>query len=434
MLQNSNIFNIKRKLAEVLSFGIIEKYKDFFSFSNDYFPSKANLSELNALILKKKVSQKGEEDKSIKKDSDKLKEMLNNEEYKANTDSYIQVYDKEKKGKQIKMVLDFLRFCKNYLHPYVHDSKSGINYYLLPSSMFSSNLKYSDYIFSLADTFKKNKADENTINNENVKFDSNYKLYKDEKVININEALEILLSKKLNLLDQMDIDKIQEKKKGCQISVKVFHKNIEPFYQIIPDDFDGDFNVKEGIESKEADFSKKLNCFDISISKIIEDKLSRDEAHDIINNIKILIQKERKEIEQSYSNFENSKIEPDFAYLDSKVNRVYLILKFLRKQKEKIKKADEDINETYENYLSVLITQANLYKNYLQKYLQFNVNLFDEWKKDVLSKYDPKFLEYCVLLQNFRDLLTSVKMDINYSFDEKFVLWTVKNNFAKYLK
>ena len=31
---------------------------------------------------------------------------------------YINVYDKEKKGKQIKMVLDFLRFCKNYLHPY----------------------------------------------------------------------------------------------------------------------------------------------------------------------------------------------------------------------------------------------------------------------------------------------------------------------------
>ena len=125
---------------------------------------------------------------------------------------------------------------------------------------------------------------------------------------------------------------------------------------------------------------------------------------------------------------------PDFAYLDSKVNRIYLILKFLRKQKDKIKKADEDIYEKYENYLSILISQASLYKNYLQKYFQFNVNLFDEWAKEVQSKYNSKYLEYGVLLNNFRDLLTSIKMDINYSYDEKFILWAVKNNFENYLK
>ena len=433
MLQNSNIFNIKRKLTEALSFGIIEKYKDFFSFSNDYYPSKASLRELIALILKKKNNQEGEEE-SKTEDLKKLNKMINDEEYKANTDSYINVYDKEKKGKQIKMVLDFLRFCKNYLHPYVHASKSCINYYLLPSSVFTSNLKYADYIFSLTDILKKNKDDEKAINIENVKFYDDYKLYKDEKVFNINEALEILLSKKFNLLDEMDIDKIQEKKKEYQINVKVFHKNIEPFYQIIPEDFDGDYIAKEGIESKEADFTKLLSSLDISISKIIEDKLSRDKAHDIIKNIKELIQNERKEIANSYDNFENSIKMPDFAYLDSKVNRIYLILKFLRKQKDKIKKADEDIYEKYENYLSILISQASLYKNYLQKYFQFNVNLFDEWAKEVQSKYNPKYLEYGVLLNNFRDLLTSIKMDINYSYDEKFILWAVKNNFENYLK
>jgi hypothetical protein len=232
----------------------------------------------------------------------------------------------------------------------------------------------------------------------------------------------------------MDIDKIQEKKKEFQPSVKVFHKNIEPFYQIIPEDFDVNFIAKEGIESKEADFSKLLSSLDISISKIIEDKLSRDSAYDIIKNIKELIQKEKNEIDNSYSNFENSILEPDFAYLDSKVNRVYLILKFIRKQKDKIKKAEEDINEIYETYLSILITQASLYKKYLQKYFQFNVNLFDEWAEENQSKYDSKYLKYGVLLKNFRDLLTSVKMDINYSYDEKFILWAMKNNFENYLK
>ena len=66
MLQNSNIFNIKRKLTEALSFGIIEKYKDFFSFSNDYYPSKASLRELIALILKKKIIKKEKKSQKLK--------------------------------------------------------------------------------------------------------------------------------------------------------------------------------------------------------------------------------------------------------------------------------------------------------------------------------------------------------------------------------
>ena len=74
--------------------------------------------------------------------------------------------------------------------------------------MLISNLKYADYIFSLKDILKKNRDNKKEINIINAKIKDDYKLYKDEKVFNINEALEILLSKKLSLLDEMDIDKI----------------------------------------------------------------------------------------------------------------------------------------------------------------------------------------------------------------------------------
>ena len=87
ILQNSNIFKIKRKLARALSFGIIEKYKDFFSFSKDYYPSYASLRELSALIIKKN-NQDGEKDKSINKDLNKLDKMIKDVECKANIDSY----------------------------------------------------------------------------------------------------------------------------------------------------------------------------------------------------------------------------------------------------------------------------------------------------------------------------------------------------------
>ena len=83
--------------------------------------------------------------------------------------------------------------------------------------MLISNLKYADYIFSLKDILKKNRDNKKEINIVNAKINDDYKLYKDEKVFNINEALEILLSKKLNLLDEMEIDKIQEKKKNSKL-------------------------------------------------------------------------------------------------------------------------------------------------------------------------------------------------------------------------
>ena len=37
-------------------------------------------------------------------------------------------------------------------------------------------------------------------------------------------------------------------------------------------------------------------------------------------------------------------------------------------------------------------------------------------------------------MNNFCDLLTSVKLDIDYSYDEKFSLWTIKNDLSGYLK
>ena len=38
------------------------------------------------------------------------------------------------------------------------------------------------------------------------------------------------------------------------------------------------------------------------------------------------------------------------------------------------------------------------------------------------------------LIDSFYALLTSVKIDIDYSYDEKFALWIIKNNFFGYLK
>ena len=134
----------------------------------------------------------------------------------------------------------------------------------------------------------------------------------------------------------------------------------------------------------------------------------------------------------NYSKFQKLNID-----IDSKENRIYLLLNFLQKQKEKIDNARENICRDYENYLNILIEQTNEYKDYLRDFVSEGVNLFDEWAKLVAKNYKgkrKKFLQLDVLMNNFCDLLTSVKLDIDYSYDEKFSLWTIKNDLSGYLK
>ena len=51
-LKNSNNFNIKIRLIEILFFEIYSKFSNYFSFSTNYKPSNKSLHLLNELIEK----------------------------------------------------------------------------------------------------------------------------------------------------------------------------------------------------------------------------------------------------------------------------------------------------------------------------------------------------------------------------------------------
>ena len=702
--------NIKRKLTEVIPFNIMEKYKNYFSFKNNYYPSTSNLKDLKSFICEKMDNCKDEKVKAkINGDKEKIENFIKiYKDKKIDNDCIIKIYDKNKIGRQISMVINFLRFCKKHYNPIVHASKKALNYYLLPNCVFSSNLKYADYVFSLTDiiqdenndkdkndnksknnnkvnnnninktinketdknnaqskikdngkinsndksqmeddgengsndkstveenekhknygknekvddneevegkisynnenidkeedeineenenddeekdgiydinkdenddneeeeiddkkkrnnnemnddngketnnikkennndydeeknihmdensnkemnsnnemngdngkktnnikkeTNNDNKNDEkninkdennnkamnsnNEINGDNVKKTNNIKketnddnendeekninkdennnkamntnkennddneengnkisfekiiddkpLYKDEKIISIKEALEILFSTKIkNNLNEINIDKIIESKKSYQNKLRVFNKNIDPLLKILPFEEDKKFKLNEDMKNKEPELFNQLNTLDVSISNIIADNLKHEEAENIIKSIKELINIETKDLKLPYSKFQKLNID-----IDSKENRIYLLLNFLQKQKEKIDNARENICRDYENYLNILIEQTNEYKDYLRDFVSEGVNLFDEWAKLVAKNYKgkrKKFLQLDVLMNNFCDLLTSVKLDIDYSYDEKFSLWTIKNDLSGYLK
>jgi hypothetical protein len=152
LLQNANIINIKRKLLETLNFEIMEKYNNNLNFNSEYFPSKSNLQDLSYIVSKIRDNCKNEEKKNkINKDLKKINELIEKNLESKDSCICINQCKSKKLHEQIRMTLEFLRYCKKRLHPFVHCEGNNMNLYLLPKSLFESNIKYSEYIFSLKD-------------------------------------------------------------------------------------------------------------------------------------------------------------------------------------------------------------------------------------------------------------------------------------------
>ena len=203
---------------ETLIFEIMEKYNNNLCFTSDYFPSKSNLQDLSDIISEIRDNCKNENRKNeINEDLIRLNELIGKK--LESKDSYIYVNECKsiKIHEQIRMTLEFLRYCKKRLHPFVHCESKNMNLYLLPKSLFESNIKYSEYIFSLEDIIKsKNFEDKEIKNNSNdFLFDKDFEIYKKNKEISINNALKILFSDKstyLSYLREEDVELLKSQK------------------------------------------------------------------------------------------------------------------------------------------------------------------------------------------------------------------------------
>jgi hypothetical protein len=207
LLKNENIINIKRKLVEALYFEILEKYQDDIIIEGDYTPSKYHLIELKKIMELIKEKNKFDENHNVTEDIKKLENLIN-QTIESKPGSKLKVKDqKTKKQKQIDMLLNFLKFCKKTLNPSVQGDKEKTNHLLLPRSLFDSNLKYAEYMFSMNDIIQKkeNNKKEKESNSKDKKEYSDLYIYSKDKEISIIEALEILFS--VNLPEILTLEK-----------------------------------------------------------------------------------------------------------------------------------------------------------------------------------------------------------------------------------
>ena len=120
----------------------------------------------------------------------------------------------------------------------------------------------------------------------------------------------------------------------------------------------------------------------------------------------------------------------------SYLNRIYLILKFVEEQNVDFSNFQTQIYTEFENSSNEILKQSECLKNLLES-VSFveKENLLEKWLKSELNpKINKKDIDYTTMKKNIEDLITSVRMDLKYTYDEKFILWMVKNEFSKYLK
>ena len=440
LLQNANIINLKRKLVECLIFEIYEKYRENFQFEKYYHPSKYHLEELCKIV--DNIYKKSEEPvkSKVKKDYDKLTKIYN-DNLPQQTDSNIKINNTSSKTfNQLRMVLDFLRFCKKSLHPFVHAEGDNIDYYLLTNNLFDSNLKRADLLFSLGDMIETKNLNDKEIKNklDELNLTENWQIYDSDKTMSVKEAIKILLNpKSFSINEKQYSDNLNDIKRKLAQDLNKFNDYYKVFLQNQPIGFLKDeLIITEQIKDEEKDLIELLTQYEKDLLSIFKNEMERESALKIINSIFQTYTNEVYKAQRCIRDLKNSTIDHNQAEktVNSKINRIHLIVDFLEKQSKKFTNYQIQIYNEYENSAKIILKKSEALKDIIQaRTFIEKERLFDKWLK-TKPEFDLKFLNEKTLKDNFDDLISSVNLNISYTFDEKFVLWMIENKYSQYLR
>lgn len=127
-------------------------------------------------------------------------------------------------------------------------------------------------------------------------------------------------------------------------------------------------------------------------------------------------------------------VDEAYIIICSKINRIQIIIRFIKEQIDKFFKLQQNIYQEFENTCHEIIKLSEQIQEIVKKQFQMvNINFIDDWIK-TNPNYKKEYLVSDIIINNLRELLSSIKLDINYSYDERFILWSIKNGFSNYLK
>jgi hypothetical protein len=183
-------------------------------------------------------------------------------------------------------------------------------------------------------------------------------------------------------------------------------------------------------------FLEQLTLFDSIISNIFIAGAKLDEK--MKKNIEIIKECFNNDICSKYDILENimkMNLGPDEIkdYLNIKIYRLKKILKLLQGIKKKIIEKYKSLYKEYENELNIISNKLEeLFDLANHKYNIMNESLFQQWL-ETNTKINHKYCKIEILRNNFLDLINNIDLNIIYNYNEKFLLWAIKNNFSQYI-
>ena len=446
-LKNPNIINIKRKIIEVIYFHLYFENSEYFQLNDDYHPSFQNLEELEKLINSNLINDNKNE--KMKKDL----EIIKNEKLVLQNKAKVSMLQKEQKKitkieenkkKKLNITKSFLDFYKSFLNNPVHLGENTANLYLLPRSMFNSEVKAIEYIFDLESVIN-GKDDENNeiigLSGKNNIVNLN-NIYNDKKIFNIDEALNILFSfnSRFNYIDDKTSLIIKKKDQEFKKEINEYKEFYQDFFMINTGStedkkcsiFTNEINDK--INDCVNTFSiEVLNRLNELIGKISEGKI-KEEKKKIIFNIKQFF---KKFIDHCSINIVKKCEFPDLNVLmfilSAKILIINRISEFFDKTGKGFMKKIELKRIEYNETIKKIKSNLKELKKIIQKNNNFENIIYQQWNNKIKVKYDKE--KYS--LEKIKSYLSKyikgpLNLDMKYTYDSRFCHWAIKHGFGNY--
>ena len=156
-------------------------------------------------------------------------------------------------------------------------------------------------------------------------------------------------------------------------NLKTFQKYCDSFIQIAPEIGEEKFEITEEIKNNESEFIEKLNNFGNSLSKILKNEIERNKALEEINSLKKIVKEEVEEAQLYTSKiFRMQNKEDNIGQkIASKINRIQLIIHFLKEQNDKFYQCVKDLYKEYEDSCNEIIKKSEFIKETIKYISQF---------------------------------------------------------------
>ena len=440
LIKNPNIINIKRKLIEVMIFHLYSENSSYFKVDINYEPSSQNLLALKNLIENKLSNDKSNKD--ISNDLNKLKKIIENKDYVCQEKEGI--FINKIKKRQLKVAKIFLDFYKKELNPDVHINENKSNLYLLPRSMFNTEIKSNEYLIGLESII--GNGGENGVKENNDKegkkdkvFD--FHLYNENKFLKIDEALNILFSfnSKCKFIEDNAFKELKEKQNNFEKDMEKtcnFFKNIFSFqigYKESTINFGEEINKKilEYVGNFENEVINKLYK---AMNSIIENR--KDADIKIIDKIKIFIENFILNCDSELDEFESGKNQEKekqiLYFLKIKTIIIEKIIQFFENSKDKIIKCLTEKEQKHKDIVTQILSNIKDLSTFIEnnKEAKNEFKIYQKWREEQNYSKESHLSKLKMYFKTY--INQQLNLEMNYTFDSQFCLWAIKKDFAKY--